>query len=295
MPRLTLELDGEKSINYIIDSHEMKKFSAVWKSIWDRRRELYFTNYFVVARGLDDAYTIQSKVLEKKEKKKGEFVRCECATVEETSISEYPYLKNVKVKEGYSLFCSRINAMCLKKFYNSINHYMGLGLGILGILLILTTTKLAVSTDVSQSWQELQNNEQALSNLHINFFIDTGGEGESIAMFTNISRNMAESMRCCLQKICKDCIASQQNPKEFFKSMPYRIQRPIPSKYLVNEVYKTKQKLLSFTYGLPELSKTFKISSGAIRPNKTLVIYYNTEFFHSSFRTLNFGHNLALL
>lgn len=202
------------------------------------------------------------------------------------------------MESGYKLFASRVNAMCLKKYYNSIPNYLALVVAILGLFLMWTTTKLAVSSDKGQSWQELEDINQALHDLHIHFFIDTEGEGESISMLTNISKNMMEVVGgggSSLQAICEGCIATKQNYTELFKSMPYDVQKPISMQYMIKDIYKTKNKLLSFTYGLSHLPEKFQKTNGSVRTNKTLTVYYNTDTFHFSFMSLNFGHNLALL
>lgn len=212
------------------------------------------------------------------------------------SISEMKALKNMKVAEGYYLFTSKLNGMCLKKFYTNIYTYLAIILMLVGIFLVQVITRLALSSTVSQSWEQIGEYNQELRSVHIQFFIDDEVSGSSIAMFNNMTLDMVKTMQTNLQILCPKCIAVSQTPIDFFNSMPYSIRVPIPRKFLINEIYRKKHKVFSFTYGLPSLTyKKIDIARGKLKKNKTLTIYYNSEMFHSSFRSLAFGHNLALM
>lgn len=184
--------------------------------------------------------------------------------------------------------------MCLKKYYSSIPNYVALTLALVELFLVIIITKLTIASNLSQSWQEMDVHNQKLYNLHMSYFIDDGGFGESIIAFSNISRDMHKIFQTNLEELCLQCIATHYEPQRFFKDMPYQIKRPIPKKFLVNNIHERKQKLLSFTYGLENLSQDFKTVYGNMRKNKTLTVYYNTHSLHIPFRALNFGHNLGL-
>lgn len=197
------------------------------------------------------------------------------------------------VIKGYDLFCSRLNAMCLKKHYNGINVYLALILAFVLIVMVKVITKSAISTSKSQYWQAMEGNDQQLHNVHIHFVIDA--TDESINIFSEFGEKLRGTMRKHLQKMCQNCIATSQEPEEFFKSMPYELIKPIQNKYLLSEGGTKKEKLFSFTYAAAHFEQTKRYQQQPTRSNKTLTIYYNAEILHSSFRSLNFGHNLALL